>query len=245
MDGCAFLGLPASSFPMPPEERDQTDASCSSGHANGVAACNEGERRRQQLLEVASMLEERYRTLLPSDKKLADLKGASRQSSVRLNTPDPRPLEAPALQSNGSPIILKIKVPHFQPRDNTSHLRSPRDSPEPTPETPSHRSSSPTKSARRTDSPHRPRKRPRTGSDTTFSTPEHQIRYSHGGTPKGEQCVLVQWAERHQSTPNIRKTQRHVTAFGTKVPLEIEELRDFELPSWIRPRSSSVQLDEE
>lgn len=41
-------------------------------------------------------------------------------------------------------------------------------------------------------------------------------------------------ALRSSSAPNARKTQRHVTAFGTRVPPEIEEVRDFEIPGWLR-----------
>jgi hypothetical protein len=45
----------------------------------------------------------------------------------------------------------------------------------------------------------------------------------------------MQAAIRASSAPTARKTHRHVTAFGAKVPQEIEELRDFELPEWIIP----------
>lgn len=45
----------------------------------------------------------------------------------------------------------------------------------------------------------------------------------------------MQAAIRTSSAPSARKTNRHVTAFGTKVPQEIEVLRDFELPEWIVP----------
>jgi hypothetical protein len=45
----------------------------------------------------------------------------------------------------------------------------------------------------------------------------------------------MQAAIRASSAPMARKTHRHVTAFGAKVPQEIEELRDFELPEWIIP----------
>jgi hypothetical protein len=32
-----------------------------------------------------------------------------------------------------------------------------------------------------------------------------------------------------------RKTQRHITAFGVKVPEALEEIMEFELPWWILP----------
>jgi hypothetical protein len=39
-----------------------------------------------------------------------------------------------------------------------------------------------------------------------------------------------------------QRTQRHVTAFGAKVPPELEEIRDFEIPDWIR---ESVHMADE
>ncbi|KAL4062970.1 hypothetical protein V8B97DRAFT_1877236 [Scleroderma yunnanense] len=248
MDGSAFLGLPASSF-VPPVEHDDVDGDYSSMHAGDIALVhNEGERRRLQMLEVASSLEQRYRTLLPSDKKLADLKSSSRQSSVNLNIPDIRPQEEPAklstFQSNGSSIILKIKVPPPRPKDHASPPRLLTGSPEAKSETPSYCSLSPPKHISQKAYFQYPRKRPREDSDPPRSTPDRHTSYSYSGTSKTETCLLVQWAERHRSAPNTRKTQRHVTAFGTKVPPEIEEIRDFEIPAWVRDCSPSVNSDE-
>ena len=45
--------------------------------------------------------------------------------------------------------------------------------------------------------------------------------------------MLMVAALRQSSAPTARKTQRHVTAFGTRVPPEIEEVRDFEVPAWV------------
>jgi len=39
-----------------------------------------------------------------------------------------------------------------------------------------------------------------------------------------------------------QRTQRHVTAFGVKVPQDLEEIRDFEIPDWIR---ESVHMADE
>lgn len=247
MDGSAFLGLPASSFSLPPENYDE-DGNYASLHANGInIAHNEGERRRLQMLEVASTLEERYRTLLPSDKKLADLKSASRQSSVNLSSPDIRPREEPVklttVHSNGSSIILKIKVPQPRQKDNGSQPQPFAGSPEPKSETQSHYSLSPPKSSSQKSRPEYPRKRPREDSDSPFSTPDRHTHSQYSCTSKADPCLLVQWAERHQSAPNTRKTQRHVTAFGTKVPPKIEEVRDFEIPVWIRACSPSTRSD--
>ncbi|KAF5368615.1 hypothetical protein D9758_002209 [Tetrapyrgos nigripes] len=72
MDPTAFLTLSASSFtPAPghvPVAEDDPNASIPGGHANGTAAVHEGERRRKEMLEVATMLENRYRILLPPER---------------------------------------------------------------------------------------------------------------------------------------------------------------------------------
>jgi hypothetical protein len=72
MDGSAFLGLPAASFSLPPAADEDKSGVISGTQTNDTEILDEGERRQQEMLEVASILEERYRTLLPSDKKLAD-----------------------------------------------------------------------------------------------------------------------------------------------------------------------------
>ncbi|KAL6304859.1 hypothetical protein BKA93DRAFT_732232 [Sparassis latifolia] len=48
-------------------------------------------------------------------------------------------------------------------------------------------------------------------------------------------CQLVLAAERNAVAPLARKTQRHVTAFGTRVPPEIEDVRDYQIPDWVLP----------
>lgn len=53
-------------------------------------------------------------------------------------------------------------------------------------------------------------------------------------------CMLVLAAERNALAPTARKTQRHVTAFGARVPQEIEEVRDFEIPEWVLESPSSL-----
>jgi len=87
---------------------------------------------------------------------------------------------------------------------------------------------------------HRPSRVDDAESPCSTDTPEKS---PHSAGPKTEPCVLMQWALRNQAAPNVRKTQRHVTAFGTKVPPSIEEVRDFELPEWIRPRSPTIVSD--
>ncbi|KAF9245831.1 hypothetical protein BU15DRAFT_40492 [Melanogaster broomeanus] len=263
MDGPAFLGLPATSFSSPPgASEDETGASLPDAHINGAAIYNEGERRRQEMLDVASILEERYRTLLPSEKKLADLKSASRSSSVNPQLSDIRTQEdsyfsgrESFIQASPKPttpsIVLKIKVPQFRQKDNNGFTSSLASSPgaksmaipQPyfSPTKPFSKVSSDTLSM----SSDQPRKRPRPSyfedSDSPRSPPEHITKPSHRSVaPKTEQSVLMQWALRNQVAPNARKTQRHVTAFGTKVPPELEEMRDFELPEWIHPHLPPV-----
>ena len=83
MDTSAFLALPASNFSDPPRdphhedqngELDAGPAELPGSHVNGAAAYNEGERRRREMLEVAESLEERYRILLPPDRKRLEKK---------------------------------------------------------------------------------------------------------------------------------------------------------------------------
>jgi len=255
IDGSAFLGLPATSFSSLPEAvqvRDGHDESHLAASTNGVAVCNEGERRRQEMLDVASKLEERYRTLLPSEKKsYFDQKKASRQGSVQVHpSTDTQPREELTVNGRASeaavptkfntPLVLKIKVPK---QSSFSRSASVTPLPKPTTRQPS---SSPAKPFSRasfeTESvdSERPHKRIRPShTDETYSTrssPEQVPRPSRTGPPpKPEPCVLMQAAIRNSSAPSARKTQRHVTAFGTKVPQEIEILRDFELPEWIVP----------
>lgn len=270
MDGSAFLGLPATSFSLLPgavQDEDGHDESHLGAPTNGAAVCNEGDRRRQEMLDVASKLEERYRTLLPSEKKsYFDQKKASRQGSVLIHPSteiqpqeesiiNGRASEATVPTKSNTPLLLKIKVPK-QPSFSRSVSVSVTPLPKPTirplssspsksvsdfPAKPISRASSDTESVES----QQPRKRARPSHpDETYSpssSPEHAPRPSHAGpAPKPETCVLMQAAIRSSSTLSARKTQRHVTAFGTKVPQEIEVLRDFELPEWILP----PQLDD-
>ncbi|KAI0828856.1 hypothetical protein BC628DRAFT_1360992 [Trametes gibbosa] len=58
-------------------------------------------------------------------------------------------------------------------------------------------------------------------------------------------CVLMVAAVRQSSAPTARKTQRHVTAFGARVPQELEEVRDFEIPDWVLAPPGSASNDGE
>lgn len=264
MDATAFLGLPATSFPPSSDVvqvKDGPDATIPAIHVDGTTTCSEGERRRQEMLEVASILEDRYRTLLPSDKKsYFDQKKASRQSSVNIRpSSDVRPQDESIVNGRASAailptkastsLVLKIKMPKqssFSPSVTSTPaptaylLSSPSKSKSvsrASPAKPISRASSDTESIES----ERPRKRTRPShfdeAYSPHSTPEHHApRPPHlASAPKPEPCVLMQAAIRASSAPTARKTHRHVTAFGAKVPQEIEELRDFELPEWIIP----------
>ncbi|KAH7916456.1 hypothetical protein BJ138DRAFT_1108819 [Hygrophoropsis aurantiaca] len=269
MHGSAFLGLPASSFSLPPGAVEEVEIDDLPGaHVNGAAIHNEGERRREELLEVAAKLEERYRTLLPSERKGLEAKKDSRQPSVNIaSTPEVRPLEenpvngkvtatdTPPSRSSSS-IVLKIKVPQLKHRDylrqsgtpvskSGKHHHSSLSFPFPS-ESPSYKPISRVSSDTQSTSSIRPRKRPKQSYPNRYpsSTPEHALPPSF--VAKQEPCLLMLSAIRASAAPKARKTQRHVMAFGTKVPPEIEEVRDFEIPGWLlRTRSLTEETQPE
>ena len=82
-------------------------------------------------------------------------------------------------------------------------------------------------------------------SSSTYSAKRSYATYA-GLAGKKEQptCVLMVAALRQATAPTARKTQRHVTAFGARVPQEIEEVRDFEIPWWVIA-SGSASDDED
>lgn len=62
MDSAAFLTLPASLFPIPSANKSDIRQDALDDHGD------EGERRRKEMLDIAYMLEERYRVLLPRER---------------------------------------------------------------------------------------------------------------------------------------------------------------------------------
>ncbi|KAF9015707.1 hypothetical protein BDQ17DRAFT_63860 [Cyathus striatus] len=138
MDSSAFLALPASSFSAPPVPVEGEDYS-TNANVNGSLAYNEGERRRKEMLDIALMLEERYRVLLPPDRVRKTV--APRTDSVSLEPdatfPSNKPrkpkedepiseLDQRALvessQHENSKIMIKLKVP---PRANSDIAHAP------------------------------------------------------------------------------------------------------------------------
>lgn len=126
MDGAAFLSLPASSFSSKlassGADSDNDDADLVGSHINGAASYREGERRRREMLEVASMLEERYRVLLPPD-RIRKAPGQSNlnaiiepdyaiQESPKQYEPAPESEEEISAEvAHQEALKLKIKVP--------------------------------------------------------------------------------------------------------------------------------------
>ena len=64
-------------------------------------------------------------------------------------------------------------------------------------------------------------------------TRKHVPYTSATGKTEYTTSVLLIAALRRSNEPNARKTQRHVTAFGCKVPNEVEQIRDFDVPKWL------------
>ncbi|KAK0481747.1 hypothetical protein IW261DRAFT_1472252 [Armillaria novae-zelandiae] len=88
MDAMAFLTLPAESFTPKPSEEEDTELpsiSASGFHINNPSLYKEGERRRREMLNTATTLEERYRILLPPDKKSYPKKCNEESVEIRIS----------------------------------------------------------------------------------------------------------------------------------------------------------------
>lgn len=91
MDGAAFLSLPSESFsPLPTRSNEEEDeervATLLGTLVNGSPTNIEGERRRKEMLDLALALEERYRILLPPERKGAEkVKKIYQKSPVEVN----------------------------------------------------------------------------------------------------------------------------------------------------------------
>ena len=324
MDGAAFLTLPASLFrpagaPALQEGEGAVDGpvvgNANTGlhdlpgiHVNGAALHNEGERRRREILETAASLEERYRVLLPPDKVVKELTGASVGGSRRPSpSVEPEAVEeeeiVPSPQHPQQKLKLRIKFPlQGSPVANGDgngtilaqpHAQVQAQTPKPeytprrvstrgigaapiTPVTPGTRpktrtSTTASPSVLDLESP-RPTKRRRGGharevdeeefvdhdageevelpNPTSITAPHksypklHHPYYPHN-QPAG---ILMATAMRSSSLTSHRKTQRtqrHLTAFGLKVHPEIEEIRDFEIPYWLKEERLEMLVGQE
>ncbi|KAI9060520.1 hypothetical protein FKP32DRAFT_1029856 [Trametes sanguinea] len=316
MDCSAFLSLPASDFaPLHDQSADagpsgQTDADepVDSSNLHGAAAYHEGERRRKLMLETALQLEQRYRTLLPPDRRWMEkkLSGKPHSKAASVDVADEDmvedELEEEDEEEEGEEEVdeleeddgesevdpeelererskkLKLRI-KFPPRMLTSQQSVVQEKKPPpsrgggkqitlSPFFKPHISggegklNSPLRSASYTAS-ETTSKRGRYSVDTadtlhqapsakkprvsvSASTKLKATKPANGAAAKKEQatCVLVTAAIRQSSAPTARKTQRHVTAFGARVPPEIEEVRDFEIPEWVlAPPSASEDGD--
>ncbi|KAH8102414.1 hypothetical protein BXZ70DRAFT_928494 [Cristinia sonorae] len=352
MDYSAFLALPSaalgdSSQPEPESSSLETGiADLPGAHVNGAAAYNEGERRRKEMLDVALALEERYKVLLPPDRKWSEKKekekatkresltgGAAEMDIVEEEVEEVRVPPPPTLKKEAkSPVKKEVTLTHRAPPplptpapepsfkhdsdgesevdfEERERLRSkqlklrikfparptstPTDPAQPSP-SPSKKSTSPViklnpsaasssvlesispaqvknisaksgviirskdgkflpKNRRYITDPavatefisappalaSHPRKRVRTelNSISRFSPLVAKVSpTSHtavASSNPSRTCVLMVAAMRSSLLPNSRKTQRNVSAFGTRVPQEIEEVRDFQIPQWL------------
>ncbi|KAH9947136.1 hypothetical protein B0H21DRAFT_692605 [Amylocystis lapponica] len=373
MDTAAFLTLPSSDFSTTstttttadsPEAPATTD-DYTGAHVHSPAAYQEGERRRKEMLDIASGLEERYRTLLPPDRRFLEKKASKHDSAsvgvplesefyddddvaepseaedelaveeeeknekeqeqekeketehrpsyqdesgesevdfeardrerskkLKLRIKFPPRLAASAAEapppakkkqitlspfmarnavSNGSAkagaFIIKPAVSslsaHAQKRMRSSDGKFlPKGKTAAVPDASVPRPS--------------PRKRPRTDSSSSWAqgarpgleaeagasisavvgrasshasasaSKPHASYAGAAGRAERTTCMLVIAALRSASTPSARKTQRHVTAFGTRVPDGVEEVREFEIPAWVHapPRDSSSEYED-
>jgi hypothetical protein len=318
MDTSAFLALPASHFSDPPgpghHEAEHSDSEFAQtdllgAHVNGATAYHEGERRRREVLEVAEALEERYRVLLPPDRKWQEKKErlkrekASASVSVEPETRKRRrsrvseyseedelndgsvraSISAPIWQagqvSDGKsevdldarkqerPRKLKLRIPPRQQAPNSTQA-----SPQTANKPPYTLSTNTTISVSGQDGKHYvraadgrfiskakrlavaagenvfvpSRKRPRTVSLDAMNSPsKHSVSSTEGRGRNRQQCLLLISAMRSSAAPLVRKTQRNVTAFGVRVPPEIEEVRDFEIPEWLHDDNEEADETED
>ena len=75
--------------------------------------------------------------------------------------------------------------------------------------------------------------------------PHHHPQHTHNNQPMG---ILMATALRSSSLTSHRKTQRtqrHLTAFGLKIHPEIEEIRDFEIPYWLKEERLEMLMSQE
>lgn len=97
----------------------------------------------------------------------------------------------------------------------------------------------------------RPRKRLRISFNTADSPVDADDSFDAVESPSSptthrrrEQSALILSAMRTASAPNARHTQRHVTAFGVKLPPNLETVREFKIPDWALPESMRSFSDE-
>jgi hypothetical protein len=236
------------------------------------------------MLNAALGLEERYRTLLPTERKPGNERERASVSARESSEPDEGELEQdeddedqePAAQQAHEKLKLKIRFPprnaytkqhkygkgvangrttrksrltatsspsasqaSLRPKSRVSPLRV---------HSPDAHTTDGESFVEDTDSdsdtrPHKRGKRTHLRFDRDSRSPSPAKSTASRG--RKTTCTLLMSALRHSSIPQARKTQRNVTAFGTKVPAELEEIRDFELPWWIMEHREDLDNDGE
>lgn len=110
LDYTAFLAVPDDTFGEAPEANHLSEVD-----GDEQSPMREGERRRNLMLDVALSLEERYRTLLPSDRKGADKKGERASLSISV---EPRTREQSVNDMNAiwkEPEYERVPVRALEP----------------------------------------------------------------------------------------------------------------------------------
>ena len=134
MDSAAFMTLPASSFSPVPKEAavDPEEIAAASSpytNLNGHIPHAEGERRRKEMLDVATMLEERYRVLLPPDRVRRAPEPVLSESASRTQVPSRDGDDSETDQASVIEEKLRLRLPARSSTSTTS-------APSPTPITP-------------------------------------------------------------------------------------------------------------
>ncbi|KAL4253577.1 hypothetical protein ABKN59_003453 [Abortiporus biennis] len=102
MDFTAFLALPASALSDEPSGSqvehyygvDTGIIDLPGAHVNGAASYNEGERRRKEMLDIATSLEERYRLLLPPDRPRPEKKDKAKGRETASTSVEPESVQS-------------------------------------------------------------------------------------------------------------------------------------------------------
>ena len=125
MDSAAFMTLPASSFSPVPKEAavDPEEIAAASSpytNLNGHIPHAEGERRRKEMLDVATMLEERYRVLLPPDRVRRAPEPVLSESASRTQVPSRDGDDSETDQASVIEEKLRLRLPARSSTSTTS-----------------------------------------------------------------------------------------------------------------------------
>lgn len=176
-----------------------------------------GETRRKEMLDTAIGLESRYAILLPPEPKKIFKKrertrqerGKQKEDEEKSTAPSTELRRSTPAESRTQAVTVALEatvIPNESKKPSATFNGTANGA-----------------SARGLSSTPPPRKRPRAES-LSFSTPEAMF----------TQSVLLQVAARKAAQPAARQTGRSLTAFGFRVPSEVEEvLPTYSLPEWL------------